>query len=99
MGPLRAPESPQEVTRCRDGADSRRLAAVQTVSCSPERARRAQWATALDFLLLEEGELDPEVFAHLRATRRSFRNRFWSYISATDQVALEAQSLLQSPGD
>jgi hypothetical protein len=33
-------------------------------SCSPERARRAQWATALDFLLLEEGELDPEVFAH-----------------------------------
>lgn len=36
MGPLRAPESPQEVTRCRDGADSQRLAAVRTV-----RARRS----------------------------------------------------------
>jgi len=35
----------------------------------------------------------------MRATRRSFRNRSWSYVSATDQVALEAQSLLQSPDD
>lgn len=49
-------------------------------------------------LLLEEGEKrDPEVSILLRSTRRSSATVAWSYVSVTDQVALEAQSLHQGP--
>lgn len=49
-------------------------------------------------LLLEEGEKrDPGVSILLRLTRRSSATVAWSYVSVTDQVALEAQSLLQGP--
>jgi hypothetical protein len=61
---------------CRDGADSRRLAAVQTVSCSPERARRAQWATTHDTFSWKKARAGPGGLRSFAADPEVVRNRF-----------------------
>jgi hypothetical protein len=76
---------------------------AETGSCpNGSRARRSVHVVRSGHcargLLLEEGEKsDPGVSILLRPTRRSFATVAWSYVSVTDQVTLEAQSLHQAP--
>jgi hypothetical protein len=81
-----------------NGAIRRRLAAVRTVYMLAGACTSRAVGTALEAFSWKKARTGPGGLDLLQATRRSSATVSRSYVSVTDQVALEAQSLHQLPG-